>query len=187
MSYPRLALAVLSSALVLTFVAACGGGGGGGGGPTAPPPPQTGITFTANGSTGANTVTLAQGGGTTGTTLVLEVRANQVAGLFGLAFELTYPSSVLAFTTATEGTVLSNGAPTSFQALESSPGNLVVGLTRLGTGAGLDANGVLLTLTFSAPGAGNGPFTFRRNQGVGTDGLGLIALAWGGGSVQVTR
>lgn len=187
MSYPRPTLAALWSALALTFVAACGGGGGGGGGPTEPPPPQNAITFTANGSTGANTVTLAQGAGTNATTLVLEVRANQVGGLFGLAFELVYPSSVLAFTTGTEGTVLSNGASTSFQARESSPGNLVVGLTRLGSGAGLDANGVLLTLTFSARSAGNGPFTFRRNQGVGTDGLGLIALAWGGGSVQVTR
>lgn len=186
MSYPRRTLAALSSALVLTFVAACGGGGGGGG-PTDPNPPQNAITFTANGSSGANTVTLAQGAGTNATTLVLEVRANQVAGLFGLAFELAYPSSVLAFTTGTEGTVLSNGASTSFQARESSPGNVVVGLTRLGSGAGLDANGVLLTLGFSARTAGNGPFTFRRNQGVGTDGLGLIALAWGGGSVQVTR
>ncbi len=187
MSQLRRVLAIASAGLLLGLAAACGGGGGGGGGPTEPPPPQSGITFTASGATGANTVTLAQGAGTTSTTLVLEVRANQVTGLYGLAFDLSYPSSLLTFTQGTEGMVLSNGASTSFQAREASTGNLVVGLTRLGPVAGLDANGVLLTLTFTSSAAGNGSFTFARNQGVGADGLGLIALAWGGGSVQVTR
>ena len=184
MSQLRLVLALVLTALL---AAACGGGGGGGGGPTEPPPPQTGITFTASGATGGNTVTLASGAGTNSNTLVLEVRANQVTGLFGLAFDLSYPSTVLTFTQGTEGTVLSSGAPTSFQVREVSPGNLVVGLTRLGPVAGLDANGVLMTLTFTSTAAGSGSFAFGRNEGIGADGLGLIALAWGGGSVQVTR
>lgn len=181
-------LAAVTAGLAIALLAACGGGGGGGGGgPTEPPPPPTAFTFTASGASGASTVTLAQGAGTNATTFVLEVRANQVSGLYGVAFDLTYPSAALAFMQGAQGTILSNGAPTAFQVSEPSPGTLVVGLSRLGTVAGVDSNGVLLTLTFTARASGSGALVFRRNQVVGADGLPLIAVAWGAGAVQVNR
>ena len=75
----RLLVSGLLLAVLLAVVASCGGGGGGG--PTAPPPPQTGIVFTAAGTGAANSISLASGSGTSGSVLVLELRATQVKPL----------------------------------------------------------------------------------------------------------
>jgi Cohesin domain len=171
-------------AAALLLAAGCGGGGGGG--PTAPPPPPPGIVFTA-GTAGANSIGLAQGAGTTATTLVLEVRINEVMSLYGLAFDLSYPTAQLSFDQASEGTLLSaGGAPTAFEVVESSPGDLVVGLSQLGTLAGISGSGVLLTLRFTASGAGSGTFTFSNNRVFSPDGSAQSGVTWQGGSVRVT-
>lgn len=180
--------ATLTACLAFSLFAACGGGGGGGGGPTEPPPPpQNPFVFTASGASGANTVTLGLGAATNATNMVLEVRANQIPGIYGVAFELTYPSAALAFAQGTEGTVLSAGAATTFQISEPTSGTLVVGLSRLGTVGSVEANGVLLTLTFTARASGNGALAFRNNQVIDAFGLPLFAVGWGAGSVQVNR
>jgi hypothetical protein len=179
---PALILAAL-----LPFVAASCGGGGGGGGPTTPPPPtKTTITFTpATG--GVPGISLAAGTSADTSTLVLEVHDNGVTGLYGLAFNLTYPNTVLRFTDKSEGTVLNGGGAvsTSFQVAESPPGNLVVGLTRLGGVAGTSTSGVLLTLRFSAVTSGNGSLAFTHTQAVGATGAALSGLSWTAGAVQV--
>lgn len=170
--------------LGLLLAPACGGGGGGGGGPTAPPPPTPGITFTATGG-GAASVTLASGAGSGPTTLVLELRANQVSDLYGLSFDLTYPSAQLRYDGAMEGGLLSaGGQPTSLLISPIAPGTLVVGFSRLGAVAGAEGSGVLLTLRFTAVGAGTGVFGFARNSALDSSGASL-PLTWGGGSVLV--
>jgi hypothetical protein len=173
--FPALALALLA------LLAGCGGGGGGGGGPTGP---TRGIVFTPQGTGGNNTVTLAAGGATSASTLVLEVRANGVQDLYGVSLDLRYPASLLRFSGSAEGGFLA-GTGTSFQVRESPAGNLVIGLTRLGGVGGASGSGVLLTLRFDALAAGTGAFTVDGPLAVDSGG-GPLSLSWSAGSVQVT-
>jgi hypothetical protein len=169
--------------IALPLLLACGGGGGGGSSPTQP---QAEIVFTPT-STGPGIV-LAQGGTTTASNLVLEVRAAQVSGLYGVAFDLDYPSNVLHFSGYHAGSFLAaNGVQVSTQVAETTPGHLVVGVSRLGsTTSGVDGSGVLLELDLAATAAGTGNFAFTRNGAYHSDGSG-ISLAWAAGSVAVTR
>jgi hypothetical protein len=179
-----LGLGAAALAVIATAVAACGGGGGGSG-PTGPPPPTSTIVFTP---AGGGNVLLASGSGTQGTTLSIEVRTTGVQDLYGLAFHLAYPVAALRFTGHTEGSVLNAGGtvPTSFQIVDSPPGNLVVGLTRLGRVPGTAASGTLMTLQLTAAASGSGNLAFSNN--VASDSLGNVisGLTWAGGSVQVT-
>jgi hypothetical protein len=171
--------------LVTLFLAACGGGGGGSGTPTEPPPPPAaGIAFTPQAAPGANSLYLASGAATTATTLILELRANQVTDLYGVAFDLTYPATQLQFVRATAGPLLNNGA---VQAVASSPGTLIVGGTHLGATPGASGSGVVLTLELTAPAAGSGSFAFARNSALNSTGTPITALTWLAGSVTVTK
>jgi len=176
-------LTALASGLLMLALAACGGGGGGGG-PTEPTPPTPGIVFTPQGTATANSISLASGTGTTANTLILEVRATQVTDLYGVAFDLAFPSAQLQFTRATAGALLSGG---SVQAVASTPGTLVVGGTHLGNVAGATGSGVLMTLEFSAVAAGQGSFAFSRNSAFDSHGTAMTGVGWVAGSVTVTR
>lgn len=167
------------------FAAGCGGGGGGGGGtPTEPPRPQPGITFTPGMVTGSG-VTLA-GGEQTTTSIVIEVRANSVQDLYGVAFDLSFPANLLRLDASARGAFLGDESSTTLALAQPTPGNLVVGLSRLGTLPGVSGSGVLLTLRFSSIGSGSGAFSFSRNSAFGPSGAALTGLSWAGGSVQVT-
>ena len=183
----RRLLTALAFGLLALAAAACGGGGGGGG-PTAPPPPPPppapGIVFTPQGAATANSISLASGAGTNTSTLVLEVRATQVTDLYGVAFDLAYPSGQLQFTRAAAGSLLSGG---SVQAVASAPGSLVVGGTHLGNVAGANGSGVVMTLEFSAVAAGQGSFAFSRNTAFDSHGAAMAGIGWVAGSVTVTR
>lgn len=175
----------ICAAALLASILACGGGGGGGGGPTQPPAQQ--ITFTPASGGGGTRLSLAQGTASTASTLILELRAQQAGNLYGVAFDLTYPNAVLRYDRATEGTFLSAGSGTSFQVVETSPGRLVVGVSRLGASGGVGGNGLVLSLELSAIAAGTGTFAFQENLTYGPDGLGQNGVAWDGGTVQVVR
>jgi hypothetical protein len=186
---PARALGRLLVMALLLGQVACGGGGGGGGptAPTPPPVPTPGVTVTANSASGP-AITLAQGARSTTTLLVLEVRASAVTGLYGVAFALQYPPALLDYQgRATAGTFLAaGGATVSTQVLESAPGNLVVGLSRLGNVGGADGSGVLLELELPVETAGIGPLAFTRNAAFRADGT-SPGLTWAGGSVTVVR
>jgi hypothetical protein len=177
-------LAMAGGLLAVALATARCGGGGGGGGPTGPPPPSSTIVFTA---AGGGSLQLASGAGTQGTTLVLELRSTGVQDLYGVAFHLSYPTTVLRFSGASEGTLLNAGGtvPTSFQIVDSPAGNLVIGLTRLGRVAGTAAAGTLLTLQFSGVATGSGTLAFTANRASDSQGN-PISVAWAGGSVQAT-
>jgi Cohesin domain len=176
----------LAAGLLALTLAACGGGGGGGGptDPTPTPAPQPGIFFTAQGNATANSLSLASGAATTATTLVLEVRASQVTDLYGVAFDLTYPSAALQFSRAVIGPLLAGG---SVQAVPSTPGTLVVGGTHLGNVAGATGSGVVMTLEFTALAAGQGSFAYSRNSAFDSAGRAMTGVSWVAGSVQVVR
>jgi hypothetical protein len=179
----RASFSIVFLGLLALALAACGGGGGGGT-PTAPPPPQAGIVFTPQSVAGANSLALASGAATTVSTLVLELRANQVTDLYGVAFDLAYPSAQLQFVRATAGPLLNNGA---VQAAVSSTGTLIVGGTHLGATPGATGSGVVLTLEFNAVAAGTGSFVFSRNSALDSTGKPLAGIAWIAGSATVTK
>lgn len=170
-------------ALLLPLALVACGGGGGGGGPTAPPPPQPGIVLTPS-SAPATGVSIASGAGTNQTTLILEIRANSVTDLYGVAFDLRYPSNVLQLVQATSGPFLGNAT------LQSVPGSgsglLIVGLSKLGAVSGATGSGVLMTLEFRAIAAGQGSFTFEQNSAVSSSGQPISTFGWSAGTVQVT-
>ena len=102
------------------------------------------------------------------------MRTTGIQDLYGLAFHLAYPVAALRLTGHTEGSVLNAGGtvPTSFQIVDSPPGNLVVGLTRLGRVAGTSASGTLMTLQLTAAASGAGNLAFSSN--VASDSLGNV-------------
>ena len=172
---------------LLSAVVACGGGGGKSG-PTEVQPPVSGIVYTASGAGGANTLNLVQGTGSTTNTLVLDLQASQVQDLYGVAFNLSYPSAILHFAGATEDTFLSGGGAvrTSLQAIESPTGTLIVGLSRFGAVPGVQGTGAIITLRFTSVATGQGTFAFSRNSAVNSFGTGLSGLTWSAGTVKVT-
>lgn len=170
--------------LVLTaLLASCGGGGGGGGSPTAPGPS---ITFSGP-AAAASSISLRRGSGSGTTVLVLEVLASEVSDLYGVAFDLRYPSDLLSFEGATEGDLLSEEGTvaTSLQLAESPPGNLVVGVTRLGGVDTVSGSGVVVALEFHSQASGSGTFSFDDNEALDATGNILVDVTWTAGSVQV--
>ncbi|HEX2162647.1 MAG TPA: cohesin domain-containing protein [Thermoanaerobaculia bacterium] len=171
---------------VLLLSLACGGGGGGGGGPVDPGPPAAALTFTPGGTAGGNVVLLTRTGSTSGRDLELAVEAREVTSLYGVAFDLGYPASVLSFEGATQGPFLSSGGfQVSLQVAEET-GNLIVGVTRLGAVGGASGSGTLVTLRFTAVGSGGGDLTFSRTRAIDPQGQAIDDVAFVGGSVQST-
>jgi hypothetical protein len=99
----------------------------------------------------------------TGETVVVEVRIEKAANVGSVPFRLRYDPDVLRFDPpATEGSFLSaDGATTVF--LASDPhgeGEVVVGISRLGTAPGAEGAGLLASFEFQARRVGNAGFAF---------------------------
>jgi len=183
----RAALAVplaLLAALALVVAGCGGGGGGGGGGPTTPPPPVAGITFTPAGSAASPGIALVASPASTATRLVLEVRATGIGNLYGVAFDLQYPGTVLAYASAgNAGSILSAG---TFQ-VSHTASDVVVGETLLGGVHGVAGDGLLATIEFTAGASGSGSFTFTRNVAYDSAGKPIAGVSWTAGSVTVVK
>lgn len=180
LNLPTSLAAVLSIFVVLLPAIGCGGSSS----PSAPP----GASFTPDGSAGANSISLSQNPASDANRLIIDVQANQVSGLFGINLELSYPTNVLRYATATEGGFLGNAnVDTSFVVAERSPGELVIGLTRLRDVQGASGSGILCSLEFTLPGSGTGAFTLVETEAFGPEGISKPEVTWVGGSVQVTR
>ena len=179
----------LVSLLSLLSLIACSGGGGGGGSPVeptpTPPPSQASLVFTPVGGADAG-ISLAAGAGSTATTLILEVRANSVNDLYGVAFDLGYPANLVQYVRSTQGPLLAGGTLQVAPSGGGTAGNLVIGLSNLGPVPGASGSGVLMTLEFRAVGAGQGSFSFSRNVAVNSAGQSVSGLSWSAGTVRVT-
>lgn len=181
------ALRLLALLLLLPLLA-CGGGGGGGPTepppPPPPPPPTPGITVTPAAAP-ATGVSIARGAATTQSTLILEIRANSVTDLYGVAFDLRYPSNLLQLVqVSSTGSILGN--PNLQSAPGPGSGVVIVGLSKLGTASGTSGSGVLMTLELRAIAAGQGAFTFEQTSAVSPSGQQIPGFGWSAGTVQVT-
>lgn len=183
----RRGLAVaLVVAVAVPLAAGCGGGsgGGGGGGPTTPGPA---VTYSPAAGGGAGSLELRAAAPPTTERIVLELRANQVEDLYGIAFELFYPGDVVSLEEIREGDFLTGGAgaQTTLQVAEEPPESVLVGVTRLGPVPGVTGSGTLLSLEFSIDGAGSGSFRFQDNQAFDAEGSPRPDISWSGGTIQV--
>jgi len=133
----------------------------------------------------ATGISIASGTGTNQSTLILEIRANSVSDLYGIAFDLRYPSGILQLVQASSGTFL--GSATLQSVPGSGTGLLIVGLSKLGAVSGTNGSGVLMTLEFRAIAAGQGTFSFEQNSAVSSSGQAITNFGWSAGTVQVTR
>jgi hypothetical protein len=180
---PRRLFALAFLPLLLVLAACGGGGGGGGGGPTAPPPVNKGIVFTPGG--GATGITLSQGASADVNILNLEVRANSVTDLYGLAFNLKFPNTVLRYVGATQGPLLTGGSLQAAAGSGATAGTVIVGLSKLGATPGASGSGVLLTLQFQGTATGTGAFSFSNNTAIDSSAQPL-SFSWSAGTVTVT-
>ncbi len=176
--------------LALGFaLAACGGGGGGG--PSTPPPPQQSLVFTPAGTPEVNTIHLDAAAASTPDRLVLEVRANEVDDLFGLGFDLLYPTSFLAFDAQAtdEGDFLDEpGVRTELIVDEGPGGRLLIGYSRLGDDEpGASGSGLLLTLEFATTASGQGDFTIENELAIDGAGARRFDYLWLAGNLRVTK
>jgi len=175
---------MLAALVVMALSTACGGGGGGGGGPTTPPPPPPGIRFTPSGSPSTNSLYLTEGAQTNVNRLFLEVRVNDVDELYGVAFDLVYPSQLLAFARAKEGNFFKG--TTSLQAVEKALGRVIVGHTNLGANEPESGSGLLMTLEFTPINNGSGAMSFDKEQAF-TRGSLPMTIDFIAGNVSVQR
>jgi len=183
--------AVLALVGVLGWlVGACGGGGGGG--PTAPPSPPPAppapVSFSAAGAPGALTVHLTKADTAVEDLLRLEVRASEFTDLFGLGFDLRYPTDLLDYRggSQVEGGFLSaDGGQVQILARQVNDGAVIVGLSRIGAVAGVEGSGLLLTLDFTAVSNGTGEFSYSANDAFDSEGDRLEETVWQAGSVTV--
>ncbi len=180
----RRALKGLVAAALLALGVACGGSDDGGGGGVEPP--TNSLTYSPAQAAPTNSLSLVRTNGTDPDQLVLELRATGVTDLYGVAFDITYPSS-LRYDSASEGTWLSasGSVATSFQVAPQT-GRLVIGLSRLGDLGGATGDGTLLTLRFGAATAGNGALEFVGPRAYNSGSVAYTAQ-WIGGSVAVVR
>lgn len=165
------AATVLASSLIAL---ACDGGGGS---PTAPaaPPAAGGVRFSA---AAPGDAAIALRGAATGASLEIEVYAAGVDDLYGLSFELLFPSRLLRYESH-EGSAFPG-----LEVREAAAGRLLVGATHLGPVAGLSGGGTVLVGRFTAIANGSGRFDFDAEEAFDSFGD-RLALAWHGGTVSV--
>jgi hypothetical protein len=180
---------VWTLAAVVLLGVGCGVGVGGGGGPTEPPPPPSGVTFTPSADAGANTIHLAKGTNNVANRFVLDVRASQVNDLYGVSFDLQYPSALLRWVSGGtgEGSFLGSKGSTELIVEEGGQGVLIVGHSLLGEVEGATGSGTLLSLEFEPITAGSGTLALSRSDAVNSFGDVMTEVKWIGGSVTVSR
>jgi len=153
--------------------------------PPTPTPQPPAIGFTATGTGGVNSLALTRVS-SDASTIVLSLEATSVTDLYGVAFDLLYPSAAIRFVSATEGSFLDDGGvDTSFQVAQMPTGRLVVGLSRLGQVAGRTGTGSLMRFEFQREATGAGDLLFDDNQAFNAAGTPIAGVQWSAGRVTV--
>jgi hypothetical protein len=121
------------------------------------------------------------GADSTATKLVLELRSGGIQNLYGVAFDLQYPATILELTQVTQGSLLADG---TFQQSATTAGNVVVGVSRLGLVPGVSGAGVLVRFEFRPRITGTGVLSFSRNTVLDSNGAPIAGVTWIAGSVN---
>ncbi len=95
-----------------------------------------------------------------GNSFTVNVKVENVSGLFGVSFELKFNQDVLEATEALNGDFL--GSDVIFYA-GIDPGSVGIGISRKAEAGGVDGDGVIAVLTFKAISAGETDISFYQN------------------------
>ncbi len=154
------------AAILIALAPGCNSGGGGGNSVT----PCTSISFTSSiTSLSAGDVYLLSRSSSCDE-VDISVMVRNLSGIFTVGFEITYPSSILAYQSNTAGPLLYQGNPPTaplFLVNSSSPGDLVVSGTLFRPDASVTASGdaMFITLHFMKVAAGTGTVDFDLGSG----------------------
>ena len=150
----HLGRAIATSAMIggLVMLGACGGSS-----PTTPrpPPPPPTISFISDNPAAVENsiVLLITVTGTDSFTLTLT--ANSVTDLFGYALDIVFDTTMIALASSQFGFFLNGeGITVTSQMIQTTPGTLIIGQSRVGAVAAVTGSGALLSLNFTAIAAG---------------------------------
>lgn len=175
------AIATLAMTGGLAMMGACGGSS-----PTTPrPPPTPTITFVSdNADAAANSIVLVMTA--TGTdSFTLTLTANSVTDLFGYALDIVFDTTMIALANSQFGVFLdAEGITVTSQMIQTPPGTLIIGQSRVGAVAGVTGSGALLTLDFTAISAGSTTIAIQNAGAFDSTGASM-ATEFVGGTVTV--
>ena len=169
----------------LAMMGACGGSS-----PTTPrpppmPPPPPTISFVSdNASATANSIVLLMTA--TGTdSFTLTLTANNVTDLFGYALDIVFDTTMVTLVNSQFRVFLdAEGITVTSQMIQTTPGTLIIGQSRVGAVAGVTGTGALLTLDFTAIAAGSTTIAIQNAGAFASTGA-TLATEFVGGTVTV--
>jgi len=136
----HLAAVVLAVGLLTGLSPACSGGDDGGGGTSTTPC----LSYESTAVPGAITVTTEDGEPTDDVCdiLFVDLKVHEVDDLFGANFVVTYPSSVVAFNSATglDSILASGNTAVDVEARVTAAGEVSIGISRIGANSGVDVD-----------------------------------------------
>ncbi len=175
-----LTFSLLISATSLMGLAGCDNGGGGG--TSTPTGPSPAIVVTPDRGGVVPYFGVRAGAGSTASILQLEIFATEVINVQAIDFNLALPNTLLRLDSFERGELIGAGAQVilqnggsnapSFQILRTAP-------------SAITGSGVILTLTFTAVGAGSGRFGFIDPEAEDPFGLVIPNVQWIGAAAQV--
>jgi general secretion pathway protein D len=122
---------------------------------------------------------------TSGNEFTVNVTIASAMNVGHVPFYITYDPAVLQALSCTEGPFMSaDGASTQFLSDVTTPGQIVVGISRLGRETGAQGSGVLATILFRAAGPGQSNLDFQ-NASVRNPLNSALPSNFAGGSVTV--
>jgi|RhiMethySRZTD1v2_1073278.scaffolds.fasta_scaffold152491_3 hypothetical protein len=184
----KMTTSIVLAALVLA--PACGGGGGEEGA-TGGSPTTLAAAFLADQFTpGANTVSMSQGN-RAGDAVTVKVNLTDTSSVFGVAFDVAFDDTKVAYTGFAKGTALENNGNTPNYTVDGSaqPGRIVVGVSRAGsTTTAVSGTKTVISLMFRVKVTGDFPISFEN--AVVEDGQAvpqpLPGISWFAGALQGT-
>ena len=176
---------------LMVVACACGGGGGGGGVVDPSPTPLTASFVAAQPSPGANTVSMASGGGTDDIVAV-RVDVTGTSDVWGAAFDVQFNPVYIDYVGYTPGTLLEQGGQTVSYTVRpptGSSGIVVVGVSRVGQAPAVDVTTTrtLVNLTFRVKSKGSYPLDFGPGASLldaSVASISGLVEPWSGGSLQ---
>jgi hypothetical protein len=140
-------------------------------------------------SPGASSVAAAEGDGSSGNLVIVEVNVTGTDDLFGAAFDVVYDPGRASFVNWAPGDAFEDGGETvAYQVSASQAGRVVVGIGRTGAGAGgVNVSGTVpvIRLTFRVDQAGSSTVGFENAslQDAQSPPQDIQGISWFGGTL----
>ncbi len=161
------------------------GCGSGGGNTNMISTPSQVIAFSGN-TPGNQAVYMSQNSSlSSGNTLAIDIKANNVSNAYGFAFDLDFDPTKMTYDSYAAGNYLEGGGNIPTYLVTAQAGKLIVGLSRLGTVGGVSGSGTIITLKFKAVAAGNASVNSSNNTVRDSGNQSIPGVTWNGGTATI--